>query len=124
MHKTKSKNKTKKIKHLNQSIEEFELPISLEELAIYIIQEGEPTSEIIKILDNEPDKVNEIVKNILNEVEELTRNEIIIQSVKFDYCDSLNITHGVAYFKVWLKGKKESLRKISKLDWPFTKKDD
>jgi hypothetical protein len=112
----------KKFKRLKLLTEEFELPVALEELALYVMSEEQPVDDIVKIIDNERDKVNETVKNILNEVKEIISCGIKIQSVKFDYCDSLNLTHGVAYFKVILQGSKQALRKIAKTDWPFTQK--
>ena len=124
MHKTKSNKKNKKIKQQKLLSEEFELPISLEELAMYVIGEGEPNTEIVNVLHNEPEKVNEVVKNILIELEEIKNWKVSIISAKFDYYDSINITHGVAYFSVCIKGSRESLKKVSRSDWPFTKKDE
>jgi hypothetical protein len=124
MHKTKSNKKNKKIKQQKLLSEEFELPISLEELAMYVIGEGEPNTEIVNVLHNEPEKVNEVVKNILIELEEIKNWKVSIISVKFNYYGSINITHGVAYFSVCLKGTRESLKKVSRSDWPFTKKDE
>lgn len=58
-----NKNQNKKAEALKLEKEEFELPIALEELDMYVIRDGESILDIVKIIDNEEEKVNESVKN-------------------------------------------------------------
>ncbi|MBI3501313.1 MAG: hypothetical protein HY063_05910 [Bacteroidetes bacterium] len=93
---------------------EAELPVSLEELAIYIIREKEQVSDIVRILDKETERANKEIQDVMGEVIKEKKWDVKLKSVRYEYMDSGNLTHGVAYFKVQLQGKKEVLERISK----------
>jgi hypothetical protein len=116
------KTKNKKIKRLKLLTEEFEMPVPLEELAVYIIGEEKATSRIKKLLASKPDKINHVVKTMLLDMIEIKDWKIDVESVKFDYCDSQDVTFGIAYFKVMFQGTRQALKQLGRSDWPLTKK--
>jgi len=98
---------------------ETEFPIPLEELAMEIIPKEEDLTGINEILHKHPDKANEAVTKMLNDLIKEEKWEVKVKDVKFDYNDSDNLTHGASYFKVKLQGTEKALRKIAGPDKIF-----
>ncbi len=101
---------------------EAELSVALEELAMYIIKEEEQITDITKILEKETGRADKEIRDVMGEVIRAKQWEVKLKSVQFDYCDSDNLTHGVAYFKVKLQGEKQVLERIAK-DELFSEQD-
>lgn len=98
---------------------ETEFPIPLEELAFEILSKGENPSKINNILHHHPKKANDAVTKMLKKLIKAEKWNVEIRNVKFDYNDSGNLSHGVSYFKIYLKGKEKALRKICGSDKTF-----
>lgn len=98
---------------------EAELVIPLGELAIYLLVKGQDETEVNKILYETEEKANKEIKKIAKSVLVERRSEAEITHLKFEYNDSDNISHGVAYFKVKLQGTEKELRKIAGEDKVF-----
>lgn len=126
----KTLNQKRKGKEENKNSETETLkvmfPISLEELAVTIIPEEEKLEEIVIILDKQKHKAEKAVREILEEEFRIGCLDAEILSVRFDYYDSGNITHGAAYFIVELQSSKQELDKIfaSEIFLPLENTDD
>lgn len=96
-----------------------ELVIPLGELAIYLLVKGEEETKVNTLLYHEEAKVNKEIKKIVQSVLIEKKSEAKLKYLMFDYSDSDNITHGVAYFKVKIEGTEKVLRKIAGEDKVF-----
>ena len=92
---------------------EAELPIPLGELAVYLLKRGRDGSRLLDILYNKPEIGNIKVKKIIKEIICKKKFKIQIKELNFDYNDSDNLSHGVSYFKVKLKGTENELKKVA-----------
>src|SRR5580693_5637032 len=90
-----------------------ELAVPLGELATYAPLKREGTSTITELLDKKPYIVNCIIERIVRGTIRKKKLEVKIKKIQFDYCDSDNISHGVAYFKANLKGTVQCLKRIA-----------
>lgn len=104
---------SKTIKNEKQLTIETELAISLGELAIYVIRKDETESQIVELLNSNPKRVNFQIKKTLKEILREKKTGLEIKTLRFDYYDSKNISHGVAYFKVKIIGTKRELKKVA-----------
>lgn len=98
---------------------EAELPIPLEELAIYVLDKGQDESLVTGLIDKNPNKVNSIMEKEVREFLEEKKLNITLKELKHQYNDSFNLTHGVAYFSAKLKGTEEELKEIAGDDKEF-----
>jgi len=90
-----------------------ELPIPLGELFIYIKRKGENEEDTVSILDEEPERAIVEIKKIVNSIIRKKNLKIKVLEIEHSYNDSDNITHGVAYFSIKLKGTEIDLKKIT-----------
>ena len=89
------------------------LPIPLDELPSLVLKKGEEASRIIALLDNNPKRIS---RKICRRIKPMLHEEnphVEINEFRFDYCDSSNITHGIAYFTAILEGTEIDLREIA-----------
>jgi hypothetical protein len=107
MQNTNSNFKEKKI------IIEAQLPVALEELALYVLPKKEDPSKILDMLNTNPMTANYVMKKIARAIIRKNKAEVNLKDIEHDYNDSNNMTHGVAYFKVELEGTEKSLRRIA-----------
>lgn len=105
------KNKTKQ-KFENIEIE-AEFPMAVEELAFEIMVKGEKVTDMINILETEPQRANEAVKRMLEAEMKDKVLDVIVKNVCLDYIDSYNIIYAVSYFKVKLEGIEKDLKKVA-----------
>lgn len=89
-----------------------EIPISLEELSFVVLQDDSKGSEIIEILDKNPERAEKVLLEF-SELDVVDEADVEINGLKFSFYDSDNLSHGVAYFKIKLEGTEEELRKIA-----------
>jgi hypothetical protein len=92
---------------------EAELPIALEELAIYTLPKKRDASEILDLLNTKPELANYEMEKIARSIIRKKKLDVRLKSLEHDYNDSDNLTHGVAYFKVELEGTEITLKKIT-----------
>lgn len=97
----------------NKMIIEAELPVALEELALYVLPKKEEASKILELLDKTPSVANYVIRKITRRVLRQSKDEVKLKSLEHHYNDSQNMSHGVAYFKVELEGTKKSLKGIA-----------
>jgi hypothetical protein len=95
---------------------EAELPIALEELAIYVLPKKRDASEILEVLNTKPEFANDEMTKIASSILRKKKMDVKVIKLEHDYNDSENLTHGVAYFKVVLEGTEGALRKITDED--------
>ena len=121
--------KTKKLEKEKAITIEAELAIPLGELAIYLLVRGQDEAKVNTVLYQTEEKANKEIKKIAKEVLIKKKSEVKLTYLKFDYNDSDNISHGVAYFKVKIEGTEKALRKIAgedkvfEYDWEEHEKD-
>ncbi|MDP3146046.1 MAG: hypothetical protein Q8T03_13305 [Bacteroidota bacterium] len=96
-----------------------ELGLSLEELAMEFVKEGDPKEEIINIIDNKTKLVEKEVTKMAEAAIEEEGLTINVKSVKFSQMDSNKIATGAVYFEVVLEGNKNELKKIAGEDKLF-----
>lgn len=93
---------------------EAELPVALEELAIYTLtKKGENKEKIVAVLDENPSRAEKAMRRIARENISAQKAKVQLEDLEFDYMDSARLWHGAAYFKAKLKGKEEELKKIA-----------
>jgi hypothetical protein len=90
---------------------EFSIP--LEELAMELIPAKEPPQGIVELLDHKSKIADGCVKEIITKFFKEEPFEIVVTKVKFNQMDSANLSHGVAFFDVTLKGSESELKKIA-----------
>lgn len=117
--KLKKNRKLLSVTKSNALTKETELGLSLEELAMEFVEEGEPQEEVINIIEN---KRKFVEKEVTKMAEQAIKEEglnITVESVTFSQLDSHKISTGAAYFTVVLKGTKTDLKKIAGEDKLF-----
>lgn len=93
---------------------EAELPVALEELAIYTLtKKGESKEEIISVLDEYPSRAERTMKRIARKIISDKKAKVQLEELEFAYMDSAKLWHGVAYFKAKLEGTEKELKKIA-----------
>lgn len=119
MQESENKNPTEKITI------QARLPIPLDELPSLVLKKGEDAARIVSLLDNQPKKISRTLCKEIRRMLEQENPEVEIIAFGFDYYDSPNITHGIAYFTARLEGTENDLRgvagdreKFFLFDWP------
>jgi hypothetical protein len=92
---------------------EAQLPVALEELAIYVLPKEKDTSKILEVLNTNPMTPNYVMRKIARGIIRKKKAEVKLLNIEHDYNDSQNMTHGVAYFKVELEGTEKALKRIA-----------
>ncbi|MBA3704577.1 MAG: hypothetical protein H0W84_01340 [Bacteroidetes bacterium] len=95
---------------------DFEMP--LEVLAALLFTKP-MEYRIIDKIENEPEEVEEEVKMQVQDSLTEKKSSVKVKAVKFIENDSDEITHGISFLKVTLKGKKEDLEKVAGKDKIF-----
>ncbi len=88
------------------------MPISLEELAIYVLPRKRQASEIIDVLNKKPELANTEMEKLARNLIRKKKLKVKIEKLEHDYNDSENLSHGVAYFKVALEGSGKDLKRL------------
>jgi len=88
-------------------------PISLEELSVHVLKQGEDKSLVFNLLNNKPEVVNIKIKKVIKEIICRKKLNIKIKRILFFYNDSDNYSHGASYFKIKLRGTERELKKIA-----------
>ncbi len=92
---------------------EAELPIALEELAIYVLSRKQDPFEIVELLNTKPEIASNEMTKIAKRIIQKKQLDVRLKNLEHDYNDSENLTHGLAYFKVELVGTEKALKKIT-----------
>src|SRR5438046_4402158 len=92
---------------------EAELPVALEELALYVLPKKEDPSKVLDLLNTNPSIANHEMKKIARAILRKKKAEVRLKNIEHDYNDSHNMLHGVAYFKVELEGTEKALKRIA-----------
>src|SRR4051794_28733955 len=77
---------------------EVELPIALEELAIYVLPKKRDASEIVDLLNTKPELANFEMEKIARSIIRKKKLDVRLKSIEHAYNDSNKLWHGVAYF--------------------------
>ena len=96
---------------MNQITIETEIPVSVQEIAIRLGQNGYPET-ISDLLADEPKTAEEIVYGKAKEYIRHRMAIITIKSLEFAYVDRTNWKYGIAYFTAVLSGMPGELTKV------------
>ena len=87
--------------------------IPLEDLVMQVLVSEEEISMLLDYLSKSPKIVENIIRKIVKKILHYQETDVRLRGLKFAYNDSNNITHGVSYFSVTLKGEEKELRKVA-----------
>jgi hypothetical protein len=93
--------------------------IPLEELIMQVLVSEEEISMLLDYLYKSPKIVERVIRKAVKRILHYQKVEVRLKELSFAYNDSNNITHGLSYFKVKLKGDEEQLREIAGKDKSF-----
>jgi hypothetical protein len=99
---------------------EAELPVPLEELALYTLPKKVDATEIVNLLDTKPHVANYVIGKTAKRIISNKKLDVKLKNLEYDYMDSSKLSHGVAYFKVTLEGTEKALKKIAGEDRVFS----
>jgi hypothetical protein len=108
-------------KNLNErrSTIEAVYAIPLEELAMHVIDPVDDCSLLLEYLHNSPSIVEAVLKSIIKRILCFQKSCVRVRELKFAYNDSDNLSHGISYFNVKLRGTKPELKKVAGEDKIF-----
>jgi hypothetical protein len=88
-------------------------PIPLDELLMQMFTEEEDHSLLIDYIYHRTSFVEFRIKKVIKRIFRFQKSSVRLRTLKFAYNDSDNISHGIAYFKVTLRGTGRELRKVA-----------
>ena len=93
--------------------------IPLEDLVMQVLVKEEEISLLLDYLYKSPKIIERIIRKTVKRILHFQKTDVRLKGLNFAYNDSNNITHGVSYFKVSLKGDEKELRKVAGKDKSF-----
>lgn len=97
---------------------EVDLPIPLEEIQNWM-GELDENIDLIKFLESKSKLITYIPKSILSDFLKDEKVDVEILKIKYGYYDSSNLSHGMVYFEIKIRGTKQELKKIAGEDKLF-----
>ena len=93
---------------------EAELPVPLLELEIYLLPLKENDfHSVVEMLKTKPYIAESAIEKQVQKIIRTKKSKVVLDKLKFWYMDSHRISHGTAYFQVYLTGKKDALKRIA-----------
>lgn len=110
------KDKNSKVKKITI---EANLPVPLSEIQEWLKKGGLKCRDIAHLVDDNKEKISAEAKVVVGDFLKRENSQVKIKKITHSFIDSANVSHGMAYFRVELRGTEEELKKVAGEDKLF-----